>query len=572
MFTQNCKPKYFKTANLLLILFFSLVGRTAVAAAVASSSADYLSACRFPSSYSLSNGFDLKFYYYPQWSSQYTDPDFYVSEYSTYSYLGQGKNVETLTYTNYWTKQNAYSTSLPGYFGYSGASFDSDHFTMVGTGYFKATVSGIYTFQLNWADDYSLISFGADNAFPCCQQQNGHLSTPYSDYTVSNNYANNGQKKTLQVNLLAGRNYPIRVMYVNIIQLATFSFQFMIPGETTYRTDFTGDNRDKHGEQPNINGKETDTTIYYVNTPIVFTSTTVFTPANVQSTTTYSITVVTATGIDGKETDKTIIYVETPIVTVYSTLCTPYSGSVNVTYTTSYANTTGTDGKETDSTIYYVSTPLSSGNQSSIPSFNLVQLQTLRFFSTTESFYNGSDTITYSTSCTTVIGTDSFETDSTVYYVNIPKSHKSLTSFSPANIESTLTYSTTMFLSSGSDGMETDFTIYYVASPIVTIDSTVVTAYSGLINITYSTSYVNITGSDGKQTDSTYNNNYYNSQDTLTASLNASNASSFPSFSGLLLSSSEVGFGKPDIINSFFDFHFKSVHHRSFVQVFQSKR
>ncbi|KAL3236753.1 uncharacterized protein RNJ42_01847 [Nakaseomyces bracarensis] len=104
-------------------------------------------------------------------------------------------------------------------------------------GYFKPTISGIYTFYIE-GDDLLYLNFGAGNAFDCCK-----LNTTYDKFGNYQAYAIWGSdhvKNQLKVNLDADYYYPIRMFYNNRDYVAALSISFSIDNDPEKINDFTG--------------------------------------------------------------------------------------------------------------------------------------------------------------------------------------------------------------------------------------------------------------------------------------------------------------------------------------------
>jgi hypothetical protein len=133
--------------------------------------------------------------------------DYLVSYYTTNTYRNIGRTTDTTNLTkitNGQVEENS-ATYL---------------FSMEMFGYFRATVSGTYTFSLS-SDDGSFLWVG-QNALVGYTTSNFNIGTPAANTPA-----------TYSVTLLAGTYYPIRIHYTkNYLRNANLTFSFTPPGGT----------------------------------------------------------------------------------------------------------------------------------------------------------------------------------------------------------------------------------------------------------------------------------------------------------------------------------------------------
>lgn len=130
-----------------------------------------------------------------------------VSYYTTNTYTNIGRSVDTTNFTKITNGQIVENSAV--YL-----------FSMEIFGYFRATVSGTWTFSLS-SDDGSYFWIG----------QNALVGYTYSNYNIGTPAPNTAA--TCTVTLLAGTYYPIRIHYTkNNLRNANLTFSFTPPGGT----------------------------------------------------------------------------------------------------------------------------------------------------------------------------------------------------------------------------------------------------------------------------------------------------------------------------------------------------
>lgn len=98
------------------------------------------------------------------------------------------------------------------------------NFTVELSGYLFINVSGLYTFSINSVHDAAGISIGAGTAFDCCHQNARYPSTNTSLNVVGMGpWTSNSTPISDTVYLFAGHYYPVRVVYVNIMNQGMMS-------------------------------------------------------------------------------------------------------------------------------------------------------------------------------------------------------------------------------------------------------------------------------------------------------------------------------------------------------------
>nr|5A3L_A Chain A, CEA1 [Komagataella pastoris DSMZ 70382]5A3L_B Chain B, CEA1 [Komagataella pastoris DSMZ 70382]5A3L_C Chain C, CEA1 [Komagataella pastoris DSMZ 70382]5A3L_D Chain D, CEA1 [Komagataella pastoris DSMZ 70382]5A3M_A Chain A, CEA1 [Komagataella pastoris DSMZ 70382]5A3M_B Chain B, CEA1 [Komagataella pastoris DSMZ 70382]5A3M_C Chain C, CEA1 [Komagataella pastoris DSMZ 70382]5A3M_D Chain D, CEA1 [Komagataella pastoris DSMZ 70382] len=99
-------------------------------------------------------------------------------------------------------------------------------------GYFKADVSGDYKLTLSHIDDSSMLFFGKETAFKCCDAGSIPLNeapTDYSLFTIKPSNQVNSEVISATQYLEAGKYYPVRIVFVNALERARFDFKLTIP-------------------------------------------------------------------------------------------------------------------------------------------------------------------------------------------------------------------------------------------------------------------------------------------------------------------------------------------------------
>ncbi|CAY69943.1 uncharacterized protein PAS_chr3_1145 [Komagataella phaffii GS115] len=102
-------------------------------------------------------------------------------------------------------------------------------------GYFKAAVSGDYKLTLSNIDDSSMLFFGKNTAFQCCDTGSipvDQAPTDYSLFTIKPSNQVNSEVISSTQYLEAGKYYPVRIVFVNALERALFNFKLTIPSGT----------------------------------------------------------------------------------------------------------------------------------------------------------------------------------------------------------------------------------------------------------------------------------------------------------------------------------------------------
>ncbi|SMN21374.1 similar to Saccharomyces cerevisiae YHR211W FLO5 Lectin-like cell wall protein (flocculin) involved in flocculation [Maudiozyma saulgeensis] len=301
-------------------------------------------------------GFDMNLYHYPYaytttnavrscFNNEYQTPEFQQGGYQTYGggLFGSAYGIEDVTLsirlTEICTETNG---SLPSNFNYP-ETFSISNFTMLLTGYFLPHETGQYIFTLD-ADDLAYLSFGAGNAFDCCDEQSTVSNPDAFDLVVIWNGADD-MSGSITYELEAGIYYPIRLLYANRDFHGDLKLSFQDPTGNIF-TNFSNHiyqfPDEPKGCPNNIVASTTQWTGSY--------------------TTTYSTSIYTTTGTDGIPTIETLYMIQTPNNTYTSTATTKFTegtGDITTTYSTATGVITGTDGIITTETTYFVETPRS---------------------------------------------------------------------------------------------------------------------------------------------------------------------------------------------------------------------
>ncbi|KAG0654921.1 hypothetical protein C6P45_003216, partial [Maudiozyma exigua] len=375
-------------------------------------------------------------------SSEYEKTEFQQGGYQTYGggLFGTATGIYDVTLDiQLYDLCTPTTGTLPSNFNY-GETFTISNFTMLLTGYFLPRQTGQYVFNLV-ADDLAYLSFGAGNAFECCDEQ-GTVSDPEAFDLVVLWRAPNDMSGSVTYNLEAGVYYPIRLLYANRDYHGALKLSFQDPSGTVY-TDFN-DHIYQFPDEPD--GCPNN----------IRTSTTFWTGSY---TTTYTTSVYTTTGSDGIATTETLYVVQTPDdrthISTATTQFTQGTADVTTTYSTATGVITGTDGIITTETTYYVETPTSRSKTATA--------------TTTYSQGTADITTTYSTATGVYTGTDGVITTETTFFVETPTSRSetatATTVFTEGTAQQTTTYSTATSTYTGTDGIITTETTYYVEKP-----------------------------------------------------------------------------------------------------------
>ncbi|SSD61012.1 uncharacterized protein SCODWIG_02773 [Saccharomycodes ludwigii] len=476
---------------------------------------------------SRTSGFQVKFYNY-NWLSYsisaitgtpdrttYLEDSYIEGGYVDQGMFAQVNDATNLTYlfelpAGY--VNIAVEGTLPSGFGYT-EEFFLTNWAMVATGYFVPPVSGSYLIQLQYVDDLGIVSLGAGIAFDCCMESGTSISI--ETYQVYSLWTANGPSGTnqIQVDLIAGVYYPIRLFYVNTNNDGGLELGYTGPDGVYHNEwdDIVFNMADSSevcdapvvtttvGWSQNITSTYTTTTvvtsksstitenIVIIETPDADVSSTTTQQWTGTYTTTYATSITTYVGADGFTTLSTLYYVETPAE--ISTTTNEWTGTYTSTYSTGVTTIVGSDGLPTTSTLIYIETPAE--------------------ISTTTMEWTGTYTSTYSTGVTTIVGSDGFSTTSTLIYIETPEAKDTTTTYTPWTGTYTSTIGTSVTTSVGSDGIPTTSTIYTVETPEVEGTTTTYTPWTGTYTSTIGTSVTTSIGSDGIPTTSTIYTCYY---------------------------------------------------------------
>ncbi|KAM9894454.1 hypothetical protein OXX79_008697, partial [Metschnikowia pulcherrima] len=148
----------------------------------------------------LGRGFDVKFFRYPLRGEDFrTDPNYFREGYKKYGFLQTVPNVSQINF----------STDVPGGQVARGRVYGYDvtisNFTMSIGGYFLATQTGNYTFNM-YADDGGFLQIGAGDS--CCGEA-------VEDASGDSFRALWPSTANTQISLEAGVYYPIKIVFVN---------------------------------------------------------------------------------------------------------------------------------------------------------------------------------------------------------------------------------------------------------------------------------------------------------------------------------------------------------------------
>lgn len=124
---------------------------------------------------------------------------------------------------------NSRTSVAPGIPVY-GFPITATNFTVELTGYLSINVSGLYTFSIDSVDDAAGISIGAGVAFDCCDQNTTNVGTNAS-LTVNGMkpWTANSPPISDTVYLFAGHYYPVKVVYVNMMNQGKMSTSVVGP-------------------------------------------------------------------------------------------------------------------------------------------------------------------------------------------------------------------------------------------------------------------------------------------------------------------------------------------------------
>ncbi|EGV65462.1 hypothetical protein CANTEDRAFT_92688, partial [Yamadazyma tenuis ATCC 10573] len=116
-----------------------------------------------------------------------------------------------------------------------GKTVNVGHFGLRLSGYFYASTTGVYTFEISYVDDAASITLGAGVAMDCCG------SEPLTGNVDENAYLIGDDKSTTateKVTLTAGAYYPIKMVYYQGgKKMAEFNMSVLYPDGTNHTTD-----------------------------------------------------------------------------------------------------------------------------------------------------------------------------------------------------------------------------------------------------------------------------------------------------------------------------------------------
>ncbi|SSD62028.1 uncharacterized protein SCODWIG_03790 [Saccharomycodes ludwigii] len=298
-------------------------------------------------------GFNVKFYYYylsynydiePQCVSidgaENIPSNYNDGGYAAAGLLGETNGATSLNY-NFTPPINnlclAQEASLPAGFNYD-QQITLTNWTFVATAYFLPTISGNYNFTLGYVDDYAIFSIGGGTAYDCCMQDSTPATSQSYQIYSQWNFTGPTGINNIQVDLVAGIFYPIRILHYNIGNKGAITVGYTDPnGE--YHDDWTN-------------------AIYTLpDSDEVCNATTITTTVPWKGSYTTTITTVETIYTGSTTTTDILLIVETPEVDAVTTTYTPWTGAFVTTIGTSVTTVIGSDGLPTTSTIYTVETP-----------------------------------------------------------------------------------------------------------------------------------------------------------------------------------------------------------------------
>ncbi|EGV62967.1 hypothetical protein CANTEDRAFT_107124, partial [Yamadazyma tenuis ATCC 10573] len=114
-----------------------------------------------------------------------------------------------------------------------GNTVNIEYFGLRLSGYFYASTTGDYTFDIDYVDDAASITLGAGVAMDCCGSElTGNVEENAYIYAVKKSTT---VRKT--VTLTAGVYYPIKVVYYQANAYAEFEMSVLYPDGTNHTTD-----------------------------------------------------------------------------------------------------------------------------------------------------------------------------------------------------------------------------------------------------------------------------------------------------------------------------------------------
>ncbi|KAL3237865.1 uncharacterized protein RNJ42_00852 [Nakaseomyces bracarensis] len=402
----------------------------------------------------------------PCYDSSYLNFNYARYGYQHHQKIGEAEGVTgvldfrfcpmTWCYVQYGTLPPAYNYPTP---------ITISNFTLIMYGYFKPTISGIYTFYIE-GDDLLYLNFGAGNAFDCCK-----LNTTYDKFGNYQAYAIWGSdhvKNQLKVNLDADYYYPIRMFYNNRDYVAALSISFSIDNDPEKINDFTGYLYSVNDEELGCSNN------------IVFNSTC----DNVLSPKTYSTQIIDKCNSLEILTDEiTVYHIKIPCSTTATSVecingfydplhntCVPAS----IVYKSTFATNTTPVPINTETTL-----SSKTNNYKSITTNlpNVITITPRAAPMVTTSFEPGTrvGTETVTTISTYTVGTDNVTTPETIVVVKTrtPPAPVVTTSFEPGTRVGTETVTTISTYTVGTDNVTTPETIVVVKTrtppaPVVT--------------------------------------------------------------------------------------------------------
>ncbi|TID25583.1 hypothetical protein CANINC_002883 [Pichia inconspicua] len=144
-------------------------------------------------------------------------------------YYKSGYTTEDIVTT--FTQSSNIAFQIPGgEANFYGAHFDTSHFVLQESGYFKAPSTGLYKFDLSDVDDGALVSLGGA-AYDCCTGEltDSDVESFLFAYKLPNDDSN--PTYTSYVYLEEGLLYPFKLVYFNAISAGSITLNVTPPNE-----------------------------------------------------------------------------------------------------------------------------------------------------------------------------------------------------------------------------------------------------------------------------------------------------------------------------------------------------
>ncbi|GME97075.1 unnamed protein product [[Candida] boidinii] len=197
-----------------VLLSLSLFVSTCLAGVTSTIETNY--GCLAPTN-SFTQGFDVKIYEYPKLEEYYKSSTYYYTKYRTLDISASATAVSgapSFSHTDY----SVSKTSLWK------VSFNPNQFLAEFTAYLVAPATGLYEFYFDSVDD-GCMAFLGNGAFACCDSDDISGDSENQQILFATWTSTTGASgDSALIYLQEGVSYPMRIVYINMNRVGSFSF------------------------------------------------------------------------------------------------------------------------------------------------------------------------------------------------------------------------------------------------------------------------------------------------------------------------------------------------------------